>query len=118
MDPKRSKSLLKLSRVDLKLMVEIITGHNNFKTFSTKIKKLDNVNCRYCMNPDSAESVEHILLHCNHFKTNREESKLKRFLPLTTNNIIHWSIPLLLKFFSNTKLRSTLETPVSSSSQN
>ena len=39
MEPKCSKQILKLSRPDLKLLIEIITGHNNLRTFSTKIKK-------------------------------------------------------------------------------
>ena len=40
MDPKRSKSLLKLKRSELKMLIEIITGHNNFRCFSDKIKAL------------------------------------------------------------------------------
>ena len=111
MDPRRSKSLLKLSRLDLKLMVEIITGHNNLKEFSTKIKELDNVNCRFC-GKNLNENVEHVLLHCDNFKTERNETKLKRFLPLTNGDVLQWSIPLVLQFFSNPAIRTIFETPV------
>ena len=48
MDTTYSKRILKLNRPDLKLLVEILTGHNNLKTFSTKITTLPDIKCRFC----------------------------------------------------------------------
>ena len=48
MDPNYSKKILKLNRTDLKLLIEVLTGHNNLKYFSTKIKPLKNTLCRFC----------------------------------------------------------------------
>ena len=98
MAPKRSKSLLKLSRPDLKLMVEIITGHNNFISFSTKIKKLDNTQCRFCN--FEPETIMHLITKCTKFTIDRLELKIMRYDPEnSTTESLSWSIPLTLRFF-------------------
>ena len=59
-EPKYSKQILKLSRLDLKL-IEIISGHNNLNTFSTKIKPLENTQCRFCTS--APETTIHLTNH-------------------------------------------------------
>ena len=109
MDPKRSKNLLKMNRLRLKKMVEIITGHNNFRAFSTKIKKLDDISCRFCKTQDN-ENVDHLLHRCTYFKQYRNETKLKYHLPLTNNEQLNWSIPLIENFFDIPELSNILNT--------
>lgn len=106
MDPAYTKRLLKLNRTDLKYIIEIITGHNNLKVFSTKIKQLANTTCRFCGLND--EDAHHLLLHCKHFSTLRYQLKIDKFTPLTSGNKLNWSLPLLLKFFSDSQLHDIL----------
>ena len=79
MEPKYSKQILKLSRPDLKLLIEIITGHNNLRTFSTKIQTLTNTHCRFCNL--APETVIHMITECTNFKTERQKLKLNKFNP-------------------------------------
>ena len=107
MEPKYSKQILKLSRPDLNLLVEIITGHNNLKTFSTKIKPLANTLCNFCNS--KPETVLHLMTECPRFSTNRLELKLNCFDPsLSTTTTLSWSIPLTLEFFKNPTLKDIL----------
>ena len=103
MEPKYSKQILKLNRSDLKLLVEIITGHTNLKTFSTKMKPQPNTLCTFCkLEP---ETILHLLSDCTHFKETRKSLKIHRFLPQSyANHNLTWSIPLLLEFFKTPEL--------------
>ena len=107
MEPKYSKQILKLSRPDLKLLIEIITGHNNLKSFSTKIKALADTQCRYCHK--YPETVMHLLTTCSHFNTERLQLKLNRFDPQqSTTHSLTWSIPLTLEFFKQPALHKII----------
>ena len=98
MDPKRSKTLLNMNRVRLKRMVEIITGHNKLKSFSTKIKALTDTTCRFCKTHNN-ETAAHLLTECTYFNQYRQETKLKYYLPLIKQGQLNWSIPLTENFF-------------------
>ena len=116
MDPKYSKRLLKLNRYDLKLIVELITGHNNLRTFSTKIKTLPSIRCRFCNTSD--ETVLHLLLDCKHFSTHRYQLKIPTHTPLTSRNILNWSPALLLAFFKEPQLDHILTTNLKQTNSN
>ena len=110
MDPKYSKHILRLNRTDLKLIIEIISGHTYLKVFSTKIKPLQNTLCRFCSTED--ETISHLILNCPTFTIDRYTLKLDLFLPQNYNNEgFTWSIPLLLKFFQTPKLLEALTLP-------
>ena len=106
MNPNYSKRLLKLNRHDLKYIVELITGHTNLRTFSTKLKPLPNIKCRFCNLND--ETVLHLLLECNHFTTHRYQLKIMAHTPLTEGNILKWSPSLLNAFFKDPQLNEIL----------
>ena len=109
MEPKYSKQILKLTRTNLKLLVEIITGHNNFRTFSNKIKPLTNTQCSFCNT--EPETVLHLMTECTQFSTERLDLKLNRFNPkLTTTTSLTWSIPLTIEFFKLPQLQLILNT--------
>ena len=107
MEPKYSKQILKLSRPDLKLLIEIITGHNNLRTFSTKIQTLPDTSCRFCHS--QPETVLHLMTVCTHFSIERHQLKLNIFNPEhSTQHSLTWSIPLTLKFFKQSKLHDVI----------
>ena len=107
MEPKYSKQILKLPRVDLKHLIEIITGHNNLKSFSTKIKQLNNTQCRLCN--EGPENIIHLMTECKKLDTERYELKLARFNPTrSTMQTLTWSIPLTLEFFKLPQLLTLL----------
>ena len=107
MEPKYSKQILKLSRPDLKLLIEIITGHNNLRTFSTKIQTLTNTHCRFCNL--APETVIHMITECTNFKTERQKLKLNKFNPqLSTTQSLTWSIPLTLEFFKTPAIHNII----------
>ena len=110
MDPKYSKLILKLNRTDLKLLIEIISGHTYLKAFSTKISPLSSTHCRFCNTED--ETIMHLLQTCPTFTVERYTLNLDRFSPMLYNNEnLTWSIPLLLKFFQTPKLLEALTSP-------
>ena len=106
MDPNYSKRLLKLTRYDLKLAVELITGHTNLKTFSTKLKTPPSTKCRFCKISD--ETVLHLFLDCKHFDTHRYHLKIINHTPLVSDDILNWSVSLLLAFFKEPQLLEIL----------
>ena len=86
----------------------VITGHNNLKKFSNKIKKLNDTKCRLCKN--APEDVIHLLTDCPCLNTERIELKLNRFNPThSTNDKLTWSIPLILEFFKLPKVAMLLD---------
>ena len=110
MDPKYSKLILKLNRTDLKLLIEIISGHTYLRAFSTKINPLPNTNCRFCNTEE--ETIMHLLLTCPTFTCDRYTLNMDRFSPLKYNDEnLTWSLPLLLKFFQTPKLFEAITLP-------
>ena len=101
-------TISKAYRLDLKHLIEVITGHNNLKKFSNKIKKLADTNCRLCN--AATEDIIHLLTECSCLSTERLELKIARFNPIhSTTDKLTWSIPLLLNFFKLPKLVNLLE---------
>ena len=117
MEPKYSKQILKLSRHDLKLLVEIITGHNNLKTFSTKIQPLTNTLCSLCNS--MPETVIHLMTECPQLSNERLDLKLARFNPsLSTDEALAWSLPLTQEFCKLPQTQTLLERTPSNSQPN
>lgn len=71
---KVSNNLLKLTRIDLRLMVGLITGHCNLNYHLHKTGATDSPLCRGCMQEN--ETVAHVLLHCEATKGMREATHL------------------------------------------
>ncbi|XP_058978632.1 uncharacterized protein LOC109613882 [Musca domestica] len=61
---RRSRSLLSMTKLDLKLVVGLITGHCNIKAMTSKWGGDDTEYCRLCQDEEETETVEHLLCHC------------------------------------------------------
>ena len=66
-----SKRLLKFERLDLKYLLEAITGHNYLRHFSNKIASLNSTRCRLCNN--DPETLLHLANSCPTLATYRLE---------------------------------------------
>ena len=109
MDPKYSQKLLKLSRSDLKQLIEVITGHNYLRQYSNKISTLPNVQCRFC--DTQPETFLHLFTDCPKFTLDRYQLKILKYPLLTTeNNTPNWSITQLLEFCNLPEIHTALNT--------
>ncbi|XP_058987393.1 uncharacterized protein LOC131806753 [Musca domestica] len=61
---KRTRSLMSLSKPDLKLVVGIITGHCKVRAMTSKWDSDDIDYCRICQDEEEIETIEHLLCHC------------------------------------------------------
>jgi ribonuclease HI len=68
-DRNRTKAMLKLSRDDFGLMVQLYTGHNFFNRHRALLNEVNSATCRLCC--EMEEDSEHILLHCPALSTLR-----------------------------------------------
>ena len=70
---RKSKEILKLSRSQMRCLIEIITGQNNlnYRYVQSKIDPTISELCRFC--EEEEETFEHLLNECPCFNSNRRE---------------------------------------------
>ena len=111
MDPKYSKKILKLSRTDVKQLIEAITGHNYLRHYSNKIQTLPSTTCRFC-DSTQPETLVHLMTDCTKFTLDRYELKMHKYPLLTTeNNTPNWSLTQMLNFCKIPDIHTALNTP-------
>ena len=96
-----SKRLLKFDRMELKYLLEAITGHNYLRHFSNKISTLNTTRCKLC-NTDP-ETFLHLANSCPSLNTYRLEIlNYTRFEGKNTK----WNPVKLLEFLNLPQIKS------------
>ena len=95
---KISKGLIKLSRQELGLLVQLLTGHNRLRYHSSKIDPSLDPTCRKCR--EEAESTWHVLGDCPSLMSWRLQSFNCHFL----DNIPDWDLAQFRGFVAKAKL--------------
>ena len=73
----KSKEILQLARGQMRRLIEIISGHNNFNYLQSKIYPHDvSTLCRFCEEED--ETFDHLIFECPCFRTARQDIFLDR----------------------------------------
>ena len=96
---KKSEELLKLSRVDLGLMVQLLTGHNRLKYHQFVVDPSSDPTCRKCR--EGTESTWHILGDCPRLMDWRLQSFNRHFL----EKYPVWNLTQFLRFVRLVKLK-------------
>jgi ribonuclease HI len=89
-----TNSLLSLKRHNLKILVELLTGHCLLKSHRWKMKLCNDKLCRLCMEED--EDSIHVICNCNALKSLRKKYFNVEFLD--SNKVLDFSLTTLLKF--------------------
>ena len=94
-----SHELIRLSRKDLGLMVQLLTGHNRLRYHQFKVDPSSNPNCRECKT--ESETAVHVMGDCPAFKNRRMRAFDREFL----ENYPVWNLTQFLKFVRLAKLQ-------------
>ena len=97
-DPLRAEWLLSLRRKDLKLLVEVVTGHCSLNYHSKKIKLSTTPTCQSCYEED--ETAEHFLCECPSYLNARLRAFGSEFLH--ADNLIDISLKSVLNYIKST----------------
>ena len=89
LNKKRSKTLLQMSRTDIRLITCFLTGHFPVRYRLKKMKLINNDTCRLC--GEEKETVEHLLCHC----IAREATRRRIFMNCTPEPAYFNNINLL-----------------------
>ena len=95
---KNATNLIKLSRKDLSLMVQMITGHNRLNRHESVVNHEGDPTCRLCL--EDEETSWHIISECPALWRNREQIFGQKFLDLNPE----WNVNQLQKFAIAAKL--------------
>ena len=89
----KSKEILKLSRSQMRRLIELITGQNNLNYVQSKVNQgLTTELCRFC--EEEEETFAHLLNECPCFNTYRRD--LLQNKPVI--NTLKWKATLLIQF--------------------
>ena len=89
----KSKEILKLSRSQMRRLIEVITGQNNLNYVQSKVNQgLTTELCRFC--EEEEETFAHLLNDCPCFNTYRRD--LLHNKPVI--NTIKWKATMLIQF--------------------
>ena len=66
------ENLMKLSKPELRDLVQVVTGHGNFSKHRHRCGKSVLPTCKYC--GEGEETAEHHLAHCKGFSTQRHNA--------------------------------------------
>ena len=58
-----------MSNLDITRTNRLLIGHANNRLFQFRMKKAISPVCRYCDDPNSIESIKHIILECRRYRT-------------------------------------------------
>ena len=83
--PRLHRSLLDLPRRQASILIQLRTGHVGLNHFLHRIKATDSPLCRRCRCP---ETVEHFLLHCQKYTTERHDLRQSLRGTLTTRRLL------------------------------
>lgn len=108
LDKNRASELLKLSRKELRIYCNFITGHNCLLEHLHRIGKAEESTCRHCME-DSEENAMHVICECEAFINVR----LKAFgsHTLKVENLAQLSPAEILKFIRMSELGEIIAQP-------
>ena len=90
-DPKISKDLMKLSRIDLGLCIRHLTGHSFLRYHRSKVDPEVDPHCRFC--PADREESAHIILDCPAFQEQRLQT-FWEYQPISITTV--WQLLLYL----------------------
>ena len=96
----KAKEVLKLSRKQTSLYVELITGQNNLNYIQSKMKEIS-PECRFCEEED--ETFPHILNECPVFRQRRCDILLDE-----ATSIDEWKIHDIMKFANHISIDTAL----------
>lgn len=91
-NPRKSKFVINLARLELGRFIRLITGHNNLNYFQTKIGLHNNSTCRLCGEGD--ETFQHFAQECPRLYQARQET----FQGEIPTNTMQWSVRELIDF--------------------
>ena len=102
-NPCKAKYVYKLARLELGRFIRIITGHNNFNYFQTRIGLYNSSVCRFCDHPK--ETFLHILHDCPSFWQLRRDC----FHDSQPSSDMQWSVRDLVEFSYTPAINKAIE---------
>ena len=102
LDKTNSKELLKLSRLDLGLCTQFITGHNRLKKHEAKVTAGTENTCRLCL--EDIESSWHVVGECPALWQERRHSFKISGGQTTLENPPKWKVYQLMSFLNKTEM--------------
>ena len=96
----KAREVMKLTRKQTTLYVELITGQNNLNYVQSKMKEIS-PECRFCEEED--ETFPHILNECPVFRQRRCDILLGKATSLSK-----WKIQDIMKFANHVSIQTAL----------